>query len=213
MVRKDPATETDRATTHVVDRKQDSVDEIVAESRSILPLTYQSGCLQLADAVSTLGPHLQPIPDGRMEADAELRDHLRAQASLIRNVLAGTSRRGVFQQEAMELLLGPTQYLVQPRLLVPIRTRTASSSRHLEIGSNGQLLERLAELDVLEVHHPRKTVASGIAHPASIRLPISVDVHRRVVVFVEGTQAHMIATPTARRQRDRFTDQRDKIRV
>jgi len=82
--------ETDRAATQVVDRKQHAVDEVVAESRAILPLTHQSGRLQLAATITALGPHLQPIPDGRMKADAEFRDHLRAQMALIGDVLAGT---------------------------------------------------------------------------------------------------------------------------
>ena len=128
----------------------------------------------------------EPVPGRRGVAELESLDRLKAQAAVAE---VGPSRFGVggAAEVVGEPVAGPIEDFVERFPLVD--WQRASAAGEIDAGPLGELLEGLAEFDLLHPHQKAVHVSADVTHPAAERLPLGIDVEARLRVVVPGAEA------------------------
>jgi hypothetical protein len=114
----------------------------------------------------------EPVPRLRGEAELEAVDRVGRQAAAAEIVAGGGGLRRRLQAAA-EPLGGPGEDGAECRLLVG--GQAATTARQIDPGTVRELLQSLAKLHLLHSHHEREHVATDVADPAAVGLPLRID--------------------------------------
>ena len=162
--------------------------------RTVVPLDHESGLHQVV-ASDAGGYRLaqQPVPGLRGKPDVEAVDRGGREAAGAK-VVAGGRRLGGRTEAVAETFGRPG--LDRSKRGFVVDGQAAPSTGQLDSGPIGQLLERLAELDLLHPHHEREHIAADVADPTAVRLPLGIDLEAGAGVVVPRAEpGHGLALP------------------
>ena len=183
----DAATEGDAAPLRIADRKHHPVAEAVVVAAALLPLDGEASTgEQIGRESRRRRLPEEPVPGRRGVAELESLDRLKGQAAVAE---VGPSRFGVggAAEVVGEPVAGPIEDFVERFPLVD--WQRASAAGEIDAGPLGELLEGLAEFDLLHPHQKAVHVSADVTHPAAERLPLGIDVEARLRVVVPGAEA------------------------